>query len=95
MENLAPGSPMEHSVIKVLYFARIKEALGQAEESFSSDKITNVESLINSLSKRGNLWQQTLVEEKVLIAVNQEICGLNQNLKSGDEVAFFPPVTGG
>lgn len=83
-------------MIKVLYFARIKEALGKAEESIPfSEEVSSVNNLLQVLAKRGANWQTTLLHEKVLVAVNQEVCPLTQTLKVGDEVAFFPPVTGG
>lgn len=83
-------------VISVLYFARIKDALGLERESLKLERpIETVNDLIQYLSQRGAAWQDSLNNGKVLIAVNQEVCGIEESLKNGDEVAFFPPVTGG
>jgi molybdopterin synthase sulfur carrier subunit len=75
--------------IKVLYFASLKELFGRSEEELSAD----------SLSTVGDVWQQVSAEQdvpqQVLFAVNQEYAQLDTLIKSGDEVAFFPPVTGG
>jgi molybdopterin synthase sulfur carrier subunit len=46
--------------------------------------------------RRGEAWQRLLAEGKNLkVAVNQDVAGAGAPLKAGDEVAFFPPVTGG
>jgi molybdopterin synthase sulfur carrier subunit len=47
------------------------------------------------LTERGDKWQLALESGKLLVAVNQTICHLDTEIKDGDEVAFFPPVTGG
>ena len=90
-------SPMvDVAVINVLYFARIKDALGLEKESLELEhSIKTVNDLVQYLAARGAAWRDSLIDNKVLIAVNQEICGSNENIKNGDEVAFFPPVTGG
>ncbi|MBV1882285.1 MAG: molybdopterin converting factor subunit 1 [Pseudomonadales bacterium] len=83
-------------MIKVLYFARIREALGQDEEKIPFDSFVNVRELKAQLMARGGVWETTLGDKKgVLVAVNQEMASLDYTLDDGDEVAFFPPVTGG
>ncbi len=84
-------------MIKILYFARIKEALGVGQESidFSSD-IPNVAALTAWLRQRGANWQTELAPGKALrVAVNQAMVGMDESIKDGDEIAYFPPVTGG
>jgi len=76
--------------ITVRYFANMRDRMGRAEEtvSFDGDSVT-VEDLWNKVSP-----QQSL-PGNVLIAVNMEYTDGSRVLKCGDEVAFFPPVTGG
>ncbi len=79
--------------IKVLYFASLREQLGRSgdEFDFEKDKLSSM--------NIGNLWQyatsQSSFPEELLVAVNQEYTDQFALLNDGDEVAFFPPVTGG
>lgn len=85
-------------MIKVLYFARFRDRLGTSEEQWElPENGTTVEGLMLALAERGGEWAELFQCEsgKVLVAVNQEMCGVSTRLYSGDEVAFFPPVTGG
>ena len=59
-----------------------------------SGEVTGV-SLVSVLSDRGGAWQAVFDAEKLLIAVNQEMASWEDEINDGDEVAFFPPVTGG
>jgi len=76
--------------VKVSYFASLREELGRAENTVNSDA--------NTLSIH-TLWtlatQQKTFPSNILVAVNQEYVDLNSNVLDGDEVSFFPPVTGG
>lgn len=85
-------------MIKLYYFARIREALGLSDEEIDygvSSK--DVKSLLDHLKSRGGSWAEILSDPNhpVLVAVNQELVKSNQQIKDGDEVALFPPVTGG
>ncbi len=84
-------------MINIKYFARLSEALNvKSEEVEFSEEINTVESLIQTLVGRGEPWiSEFSIENKVLVAVNQELSDRQATLKRGDEVAFFPPVTGG
>lgn len=76
--------------LKVRYFASMRDRMGRGEEAVSLDaKSVTVEDLWKKLSNG-----QTL-PANILIAVNMEYTGGATALKDGDEVAFFPPVTGG
>ena len=83
-------------MIKVLYFARLREQLGGAGENLEAAGLVDVASLAARLSGRGGVWDEVLGEgQTVLVAVNQELASRETALTDGDEVAFFPPVTGG
>lgn len=83
-------------MIKVLYFARFRDDLGCGEESVALPTgNATLSRLVDTLVARGDRWQRTLGAERVMMAVNQEMAAPNTPIKDGDEVAFFPPVTGG
>ncbi|MFT5706585.1 MAG: molybdopterin synthase sulfur carrier subunit [Oceanospirillaceae bacterium] len=84
-------------MIKIVYFASIREQLGLANESIELPVLV---STIADLSawlqrERGEKWEKALSNPSTLIALNQEMVSGQEALKAGDEVAFFPPVTGG
>ncbi len=81
-------------MIKVLFFAQTRELLGVSELEVEAKYRTTGE-LRASLCEQGKPWQQALEEGRVLVAVNQTISSLESDIHDGDEVAFFPPVTGG
>ena len=75
--------------IKVLYFASLREKIGRA-----SDVLELSESIqLNELWKK--VTDQDTFPDDVLISVNQEYTSADSFVNDGDEVAFFPPVTGG
>jgi len=81
--------------VNILYFASLREQLGQAQEVLETEAET-VGTLLQVLCSRGVLWQQALCDNPHLqVAVNHTVAGRDTVLKDGDEVAFFPPVTGG
>lgn len=81
-------------MIKVVFFAQVRELVGQDELSLAED-YGNVEALRRALSGRGDKWALALSDDRLLAAVNHTIVPLDSPIKAGDEVAFFPPVTGG
>jgi molybdopterin synthase sulfur carrier subunit len=82
-------------MIQVQYFARYREALGLDTEQLEWDaSLRQVDDLRLQLLARGNEWS-VLGEQNLMCARNQELCGLDEPLADGDEVAFFPTVTGG
>ena len=83
--------------VKVLFFASLRERLGtNAEEVEIPDSASTVAGLRMHLMKRGGTWHEVLADMKVVrVAVNQDMAAANAPLNPGDEVAFFPPVTGG
>lgn len=84
-------------MIKILYFARLRERLGSHEERLELPAgVGTVADLLAHLRMRGGLWAEALGEgERIMSAVNQEIVQPGTSIRDGDEVAFFPPVTGG
>jgi molybdopterin synthase sulfur carrier subunit len=84
-------------MIKVLYFASLRERLGTGSEELALPAgVTDLGGLAAFLSQRGGAWKETLGSgETVMMALNQEAARASDTLKDGDEVAFFPPVTGG
>ena len=83
--------------LKLVFFARLREDLGTpAEELALPDSIGTVAALRAHLVARGGAWAATLAQGKAIrVAVNQEMAQPATPVKPGDEVAFFPPVTGG
>lgn len=84
-------------MINILYFARLREQLGcEREQVAASPMTTSVEALTQQLRERGGAWQSALAPGKALrVAVNQHMATQQTPVADGDEVAFFPPVTGG
>lgn len=82
-------------MIQVQYFARYREALGLDTEQLEwNSALRQIDDLRLQLLARGSEWT-VLGEQNLMCARNQELCGLEEPLVDGDEVAFFPTVTGG
>ena len=83
--------------LKLVFFARLREDLGtNAEELALPAGVGTVAALRAHLAARGGAWGISLGQGKAIrVAVNQEMAHPTTPVKSGDEVAFFPPVTGG
>lgn len=83
-------------MLKLVFFASLRERLGSEGETLElPEQVSTVGELAAFLAQRGDNWQQVLLASNVLAAVNQEMCDFSQEINDGDEVAFFPPVTGG
>jgi molybdopterin synthase sulfur carrier subunit len=83
--------------VKVLFFAGLREQLGTSGEEIDLPAgVTTVAGLRTFLFNKGNAWKEALAEKKLIrMAVNQDMVDAGAAIKAGDEVAFFPPVTGG
>lgn len=81
-------------MITILFFAQIRELVGLAQLAYPCDDIS-IEELLQQLSQKGDKWAYALQNKNVLCAVNKVLVESNHIVKNGDEVAFFPPVTGG
>ena len=84
-------------MIKLLYFAGLREALGTASESLAPlSGVADIASLRAHLAARGGAWGEQFAPGRQLrAAVNQDLAVAQSAIADGDEVAFFPPVTGG
>lgn len=81
-------------MIRVLYFARLAEELDCREEVIN-EQFLSINELLEHLKERGEPWDSTLSNGNIMIALNQTMTQQQSRLSDGDEVAFFPPVTGG
>lgn len=83
--------------VKILYLASLREQLGRPGEDLElSPAVSTVAGLRTLLMARGGTWQAALAHGKALrVAVNQDMAQPTTPVRPGDEVAFFPPVTGG
>jgi molybdopterin synthase sulfur carrier subunit len=83
--------------MKVLYFAWLRAKTGIAEEIVTPPSgVTTVAGLIDHLKARGGGFADALKDLSVVrVAVNQEFAEFDHLVASGDEIALFPPVTGG
>jgi molybdopterin synthase sulfur carrier subunit len=85
------------ATVEVLYFARLRETFGRERERVElPGNVTDVAGLTTWLRSRGEPWARELAPGRpVRIAVNQDMAAPDTPVGDGDEVAFFPPVTGG
>lgn len=83
--------------IQVLYFAMLKDAIGQAKETVTiPESVKTVADLMDFLTQRGEPYVSALANRKrVRAAVNQVMASPETALENAQEVALFPPVTGG
>ena len=83
-------------MVTLLYFAGLRETLGCSRENVPLPTSATVSALIDYLRDRDARWSDAFSPGKrYRIAVNQQMADPGTPLKPGDEVAFFPPVTGG
>lgn len=76
-------------MIRIRYFASLRERMGRDEDTVDASQVATV----------GDIWRHivatTPLPPNTLVAVNQEYATMSQTVQDGDEVAFFPPITGG
>jgi molybdopterin synthase sulfur carrier subunit len=81
--------------IHVLFFAHLREQLNCSELNITLNKHSNVFDLYQTMQTNNPKWYPIFSESSIHVAVNQTIAEPTTCLNDGDEVAFFPPVTGG
>ena len=83
--------------VNVLYFASVREKLGKDREEIDLPaEVSTIAALRSYLRGRGGAWAEALAETRLLrTALNQDMAQPAAAIRAGDEVAFFPPVTGG
>jgi molybdopterin synthase sulfur carrier subunit len=84
--------------VRVVYLARLREAFGSAGETVAIDDgdAPTVDSIVRVLRDRGGAWASELAPDRaVRFAVNHRLAPRTHAVANGDEVAVFPPVTGG
>ncbi len=83
--------------MKLLYFAWLRARIGQAEEELAVPvEVRDVAGLLEWLRGRGPGYAEALRDLSVIrVAVNQDYVGRDHPIRAGDEVALFPPMTGG
>ena len=82
-------------MIKILFFARLREQLKCPSIELNLVEELTIKDIIDKLLIQHPDWQPYLSSESLLMAVNQNMANETSAVKSGDEVAFFPPVTDG
>ncbi|MCO1334564.1 molybdopterin converting factor subunit 1 [Microbulbifer sp. OS29] len=81
-------------MVKVLFFARLRQQLGTGELSLG-DFSGSLGDLRQALCAQYPDWSVHLQRDDIRMALNQELAEPEAVVNAGDEVAFFPPVTGG
>ncbi|MCP4077763.1 MAG: molybdopterin converting factor subunit 1 [Gammaproteobacteria bacterium] len=81
----------------LLYFASLRETLDSDKEQLDlPDNISNISDLKNLLAERGGSWSAAFTSNtSLLVSVNQQMADDQATIQNSDEIAFFPPVTGG
>ena len=83
-------------MVHLRYFASLREQLGTGEEQIElPSNITDISGLTRWLQTREEPWKSALADSRLQVAINQEIVRPDAAVMDGDEVAWFPPVTGG
>lgn len=86
---------MSTDTITVRFFARLREELDTESLTLTATSGLTAGDLLSELASRGGAWENLQGSQPVMIAVNQAMAKLATPINGGDEVAFFPPVTGG
>ncbi len=79
--------------LELLFFAAHREILGAVSKPFEMPEGATVKDLFEALAARYPALGE--MEERTIVAVNRDQAGWDRKLKDGDEVAFYPPVSGG
>ncbi len=83
--------------MRILYFSWIKDGIGKSQEDIDlTGNIKNISDLINFLSKINNDYNKVFSDlSSIRFSKNMNLVNIDENIKNEDEIAFFPPMTGG
>lgn len=82
--------------MKVLYFAWLRERIGESAEEVDAEGCETVADLVAALIAKGARYEAAFADRRALrVAVDQAMCEFDAPLRGASEVAFFPPMTGG
>jgi len=81
--------------IKVVFFAALREQLDCSEVQVPASEVNTIADIKTKLARKNEHWQQVFSHSALLSAINHDMVQSEHTVKTGDEVAFFPPVTGG
>jgi molybdopterin synthase sulfur carrier subunit len=83
-------------MIQLRYFASLRESLGTGDEQIELPHgVHDLPGLTRFLQERNATWASALADSRLYVAINQEIVESDAAIRDGDEIAWFPPVTGG
>ena len=83
-------------MLQLRYFASLREIVGiDSEEIDLPDNVSDIASLVSWLRTRNNIWNDALGDHQLHVAINHEIARFDSAVSDGDEIAWYPPVTGG
>ena len=84
-------------MIKIFFFGRLRETLNVSSIEISDlSELATVDKVRIHLSKSyGSIWEEALNQSNIVISVNQVVVSADTAIQDGDELAFFPPMTGG
>ena len=95
MVKAAIGVEASQQMVKLLFFARIKEQLGKSEMTIDFVANQSLQALTQGLIEQNGVEWQILLDPETVLACNQLLVDRDHIVSDGDELAYFPPVTGG
>ncbi len=83
-------------MLKLFFFGRVRDQLGCGSLDLEwRPELADLSALERQLAGRGEAWARTLAEDNLIRAVNHTVVQRDAPVADGDEIAFYPPVTGG